>query len=241
MTTRPNPPRPAGFLCDNASEMKIIAHRGASAERPENTLAAFERAIEIGVDAIECDLLMSREGRMVVRHDDLIRRGGRWVGLGELTFEELQTLDVGGGERIPSLESLYDLLYPRCPLVLDLKQPGLAGPLAAFLTQRRALERTHVTSFLWPELEAIRRECPGLEWSFTCVALPPGFLKWAKEAGVRMVSLSRQYVDEPTLRQLQGAGLQVRAYPVNRPEEAKRFSTLGLEGIYTDDPAGCKR
>jgi glycerophosphoryl diester phosphodiesterase len=69
--------------------MKIIAHRGASAVRPENTLVAFEEAIRIGVDAIELDLHRTRDGMLVVLHDDLVQLDGEWRYVAELSFEEL--------------------------------------------------------------------------------------------------------------------------------------------------------
>jgi len=128
--------------------MKLIAHRGASKERPENTLSAFKRALEIGVDWIETDLLATKDRRLVARHGDLIQKDGEWHYIKELTFEELRQIEVGEGERIPSLEMVFDLLKGRCPLMLDLKAFGLAEILVEFLSERKQDQQIHVTSFL---------------------------------------------------------------------------------------------
>ncbi len=217
--------------------MKIIAHRGASAECPENTLAAFDRAIAIGVDAIETDVLATRDGHLVARHDDLIRAPSGWRYVRELTLAELQTIDLGRGERIPTLEQVADRVGGRCPLVLDVKADGIGDRLAAFIRQRRLESTVHVTSFLQAELAAIGRLLPSVARSLIFTALPSTFDALCREAGVRHVSLSRGYLDEATVRRATGQGLRVWAYTVNTPREAATFASWGVDAIFTDDPA----
>jgi glycerophosphoryl diester phosphodiesterase len=217
--------------------MKIIAHRGASAERPENSMAAFERALEIGVDAIEADLLVSRDGRLVARHDDLIQKDGAWYYANELTFDELQEIDIGDGERIPSLEMVFERFYGRCTIVLDLKQYGMAELLTTFLKKRKVEHGVHVTSFLHSEIAEIGRLCPAVERSIALAAVPITFQVFFQDTKTHEVSLFRGYLNETITQRLRGMGIGVRAYPVNLLREAEVFAAWGIDAIFTDDPA----
>lgn len=217
--------------------MKIIAHRGASAHRPENTLAAFEEAIRIGVDAIELDLHRSRDGRLVVLHDDLVQLDAEWRYVAELSFDELQHLDAGGGERPPSLDEVLEQVRPRCPLVLEIKAFGLADPLGAVLRRHGVGPDVHVTSFLHEEVAEVGRRCPGLARSITLAAMPIRFQSLLEDSGTSEVSLFRGYLNREITERLREHGVGVRAYPVNLPREAARMAEWGVDAIYTDDPA----
>lgn len=217
--------------------MRVIAHRGASAVRPENTLAAFEEAIRIGVDAIELDVHRSRDGRLVVLHDDLIQLGGEWRYVGELGYDELQRLDLGGGQRVPALDQVLDRMRPRCALVLEIKAFGLAEPLGALLRRHGLGPDLHVTSFLHEEVAEIGRLCPELARSITMAAMPIRFEPLLEDAGTSEVSLFRGYLNRDIASRLRERGVRIRAYPVNLPREAERMAEWGVDAIYTDDPA----
>ncbi|MCI0348978.1 MAG: hypothetical protein L0Z53_06090, partial [Acidobacteriales bacterium] len=112
-----------------ASAVEIIAHRGASYDAPENTLSAMKLAWEQGADAIELDLWLSKDGKMVVLHDaDTKRVGGTTNRVAQQTWAELQQIDVGAwkharfaGERIPTLESILETMPKRRRAVLEIK------------------------------------------------------------------------------------------------------------------------
>lgn len=220
--------------------MKIIAHRGANRERPENTLSAFTRALEIGVDAIEFDLLLTKDRKIVARHDDLIRHEGKWHYVRELTYEELKKMDLGGGECVPLIEQVFELLHRRVPIFLDLKSFGLSPFLAKFLKSRGAGEEVHVTSFLHSEIAEMGHKYPSVGRSIIMAAMPVRFSEMMEYAGTREVSLFRGYLNETIARALRKEEIVVRAYPVNLPQEAALFSKWGVEAIFTDDPAAVK-
>jgi glycerophosphoryl diester phosphodiesterase len=220
--------------------MKIIAHRGASAVRPENTLAAFEEAVRAGADGIELDLHLTRDGRFAVLHDDLVRLGGDWRYVRELAWDELRRLDAGGGERVPSLDEVFAAVRGRCPLMLEIKASGMAEPLAGFLRRGTLGHDLHVTSFLHEEIAAMGRLCPELERSIVLAAIPIRFASLFEDAGVSQVSLFRGYVDRDVVARLRARDVRVRAYPVNVPWEAARMAEWGVEGIFTDDPAAMR-
>ena len=217
--------------------MKVIAHRGASAEKSQNTMAAFERALEIGVDAIEMDLLLTREGELVVRHDNLIKMDGTVRQIGEMSLEEIAKFDVGTGERMPTLEAVFDRFHKKIPLVLDLKAWGIAAPLAKFLIKRSAAQEIHLTSFLHAEISELSSLCPRVDRSVVMVAIPIPFESVFEAAQVRQVSLNRSTINEAVIHRLHEAKIQVWSYTVNWLEEAQRFKDWGMDGIFTDDPA----
>ena len=102
--------------------MKIIAHRGFSENYPENTLLAFKKAVELGVDGIETDLCLSRDEKAIIFHDDNLKRiTGIEQATETLTLEQLQELDAGEGEHIPSLDELLQLIQAKVTLVLEIK------------------------------------------------------------------------------------------------------------------------
>ncbi len=216
--------------------MKIIAHRGAKTEKPENTLAAFEQALKIGVDGIEADLLMTRDQRVIVRHDDLIQTPEGQRPVKELTLKELQQIDLGGGERIPTLEEFLKRFLGRSPITLDLKAAGMVPILLPLLSQLGALDKVHMTSFLHADILQIGQEIPESIRSIVFAAVPINYEPIVKEAAVRQVSLFRGYLTEETVRQLGAKGIRVWVYPVNVASEAKRFARWGVDAIFTDDP-----
>lgn len=217
--------------------MKIIGHRGASAVRPENTLAAFEEAVRIGVDAIEFDLHRTRDGRIVVLHDDLVRLDGEWRYVGELSFDELERVDAGGGERVPTLDAVLEHFRGRCDLMLEVKAFGLGVEVAQALLRHGPGPDLHVTSFLHEEVVEVARRLPGLPRSITLAAMPIRFQPLLEDAGVSEVSLFRGYVHQGIVATLAAHGVKVRVYPVNLPREAAAMAEWGVEGIFTDDPA----
>jgi len=217
--------------------MKIIAHRGASAVRPENTLAAFEEAIRIGVDGIELDVHRTRDGTLVVLHDDLVQLDGEWRYVGELSFDELRRLDLGAGERAPGLDEVIEQLRGRCPLMIEIKAFGLAEPLSALLHRHELPPDLHVTSFLHEEVVELARRCPGIPRSIVMAAMPIHFDTLMQDSGTTEVSLFRGYLNRDITARLRAHGVTVRAYPVNLPREAARMAEWGVEGIFTDDPA----
>ncbi|MDA9101410.1 glycerophosphodiester phosphodiesterase [Omnitrophica bacterium] len=215
--------------------MQIIAHRGASLELPENTLMAFERAIEIGVDALETDLLLTKDQKLVLRHDDLIQQGRKWYRVGDLTYKELTQIDAGNGQQIPLFEEFMELFGQRIPVMLDLKCFGLADLLIPWL-QRKNYQSIHFTSFIHSEIRKLALAFPDKECSIVLASLPIDFKPLFESSHTRQVSLFRGYLNENHVRMLQYHDITVRIYPVNLPQEADLFRSWNVDGIFTDDP-----
>jgi glycerophosphoryl diester phosphodiesterase len=242
---------------------RLYAHRGASAELPENTLPAFRRALEYGVDALELDVHLTRDGHPLVSHDPT---GERMAGVPrawrDMDLAEAQQLDVGrgfvaadGGRphagkgfHPPSLEQLL-IELPGVRLNIDVKQyqPPMVRPLLALLRRCKAEDRVTLASFQSRTLLAIRRRGYGGETALGqpevlgLVTMPAAviermpFLGTAAQVPVRAGPVR---FDRPAfIAKCHRLGMRVDFWTINDPAEAHRLIALGADGIMTDDPA----
>ncbi len=156
-------------------KMVVNGHRGFPEKTPENTLISFEKAIDLGVDAIEYDLHLTRDGKIVVTHDDEISRcsNGRGI-VEEMTLDELRKLDFGGwkgpeftGEKIPLFSEVLDLVERRKPelfQLIEVKRPCVvcAGMAMEELDRRGLMGKFCLVSFHWNVLKEMKQRYPAL-------------------------------------------------------------------------------
>ncbi|MDD4363712.1 MAG: glycerophosphodiester phosphodiesterase family protein [Atribacterota bacterium] len=156
-----------------------IAHRGASAYCPENTLAAFIKAINTGIKYIECDIRLSKDGHLVVIHDKKIDRTTNGKGIvSDFNLTDLKKLDAGlwfgpkyKDERIPTLSEVFDLLekYKDIKLVLEIKDsnyfPEITEKAVNMIKKRNMINRVNVSAFYWDVLEKVKKIEKNIETS----------------------------------------------------------------------------
>jgi glycerophosphoryl diester phosphodiesterase len=223
------------------SAVRIYAHRGASAELPENTMAAFRRAVELGADALELDIHATRDGVLVVSHDpDGRRMAGVAERLADLTFAEAQRWDVGSGERLPRFEDVVSE-FAALPLNVDLKR-GAADATVALLRRMGAEERVCLASFQMATMRRVRalgyRGPTALSRAevLAVLALPAAVRRgpWRMRAQRAQlpVSLGRPWI----IARMKALGLAVDFWTVDDPNLARRLVDLGADGIMTNDP-----
>jgi glycerophosphoryl diester phosphodiesterase len=190
--------------------MLVIAHRGASAELPENTLPAFERAIELGADAIELDLHTDRTGRLVVTHDPP-RRGASY----------------------PTLEETIELTRGRIPLMVELKTPGRYRRHDVVARTTRLLsDEDYVLCFQRAPLEEVRRLRPALRTvQHVGLAVSIRAARSAWGAGFHDPRVTRRGVAAA-----RALGLVPLVYTVNDERRMRELASFGVEGIFTDLP-----
>ncbi len=217
--------------------MHIMGHRGASAYEPENTLRSIRRALEMGVSAVEVDVHLSKDGRLVVIHDDTVDRTTDGHGrVRDLTWEELRRLDAGRGERLPSLEEVAELLHGRAHLIAEVKDPQAGPALVQCFRERRLFEAAHAISFWHPVVKAMKEAEPRLQTGVLLVGCPvdPGGLARAARADALVLQYS--YVTPELVAQAHAHGLQVFVWNIDDPETLKPYLTMGLDGIGTNRP-----
>jgi len=227
---------------------RVIAHRGASAYRPENTLAAYELAIEQAADMIEVDLHRTRDGAVVVAHDaELERIGGRGE-IGDATLAEVRALDAGAGQRVPTLDELLDGFGARIALNLELKQgsrgayAGLPAVAVAEVRARGLEERTLYSSFYDSVLHDLRRVDPEARIALLISRrAPQGWVERARALGAEAVNPELPLVDREFIERAHGEGLAVYVFTVDPVEEMQRLLELGVDGLFTNVPDRMRR
>jgi glycerophosphoryl diester phosphodiesterase len=210
----------------------VIAHRGASADAPENTVAAFELAIEQNADMIETDLHLASCGRIPLYHDDEIGR----VRVGALSLEQIRAKLPA----CPELEDVLDRFGARIPFNLELKgvYPGLVQRVLDAVRARGLLARTLFSSFEPPALRELRALEPGAR--IGVLADRRGVEqaeKLAVELRAEAVHPPRQRVSRELIERLHGAGFAVNTYTVDDLGEQRRLVDWGIDGIFTNKPA----
>jgi glycerophosphoryl diester phosphodiesterase len=226
----------------------VIAHRGASGHRPENTLSAYELAVEQGADMIEVDLHRTRDGAVVVTHDEeLAGIGGRGE-IADATLAEVRALDAGGGERVPILAELLDGYGERIGLNLVLKRgtraeyPELEAETLAALESRGLLDRVLFSSFYDPVLRRLRALSPAARIGLLISRrYPQGAVDRAKSLGAEALHPEVALVTPQLVGEAHAAGLAVYAYTVDRTEEMERLLGLGVDGLFTNFPDRLRR
>ena len=224
--------------------MQVIAHRGASGYAPENTRAAFDRALALGADAIETDVQLTADGQLVLFHDTTVERNSNGRGpLGDYTLAELRALDLGGwfapefaGERVLTVPELLDEYVGRIPLALEIKDPRAAIPLVALLTERRILDRVQVTSFYWTALLDAQAANPDLHLGFLTTIFEQDTIDRCVRRGFAQLC---PHVDRLTAHRVALAherGLNVRAWGLQRRDHVERLHDTGADGATCNWP-----
>jgi glycerophosphoryl diester phosphodiesterase len=231
---------------------KILGHRGASADAPENTLAAFRLALEQGADGFELDAWRCGTGEVVVHHDPDTRRTGQAaLRVSRAALRDLRALDVGAwrgerfrGERIPLLAEVLEAL-PGALVNVELKSAGLpdlalAGAVARALRAARAAERCVVSSFDALLLAAFRVAAP--EVGSGLIFADDRSWRLRAAVGARLarpgaVHPQASLVTAARMAAWRGRGLAVRAWTVDDDGEIRRLAQLGVAAIVTNRPA----
>jgi glycerophosphoryl diester phosphodiesterase len=225
------------------AEPLVIAHRGASARRPENTLPAYELAIELGADMIEIDLHRTRDGAIVVTHDEELGGLGGEGEIADRTRAEIRGLDAGAGERIPDLDEVLDRFGQRIPFNLEIKQgtrgsyPGLEAAAWDAARGRGLEQRTLFSSFYDPVLAALRELAPEARIGLLISRrFPQEALKRARELGAEALHPEVSLVDRELVESAHGEGLVVYPFTVDAAGEMERLLALGVDGLFTNHP-----
>jgi glycerophosphoryl diester phosphodiesterase len=241
-------------------QVEVIAHRGASAEAPENTLPAFRLGWQQG-DACELDIYLTKDGQIAVIHDATTKRtAGLDKPVAQQTLGELQSLDAGGwksakyaGEKIPTLKEVVHLLPEKKRLYIEIKcgaevLPELRRTLDAFPGKTGQLA---IIGFSRETMGEAKRLLPAMPvyWLVSSgknrqTGAPPEIetlIANCKAAGLDGLDLDQKFpVDAALVTKVHAAGLKVLTWTVNDPETARKQASAGVDGITTDRPQELK-
>ncbi|MYX44625.1 glycerophosphodiester phosphodiesterase [Streptomyces sp. SID89] len=212
-----------------------IGHRGVMGVEPENTLRSFVAAQQAGLDVIELDLHLSKDGALVVMHDAEVDRTTDGSGaIADKTLAELRALDAGHGERIPVFEEVLDAV--RTPLQAEIKDVAAAQALAEVMHRRDLLSRVEVLSFHDEALTEIARLVPGVRTALVADRYGPEVVERATAAGAATLVLDIRRLTLETVEHARAADLRIIGWVVNTLDHLRLVRALELDGATTDYP-----
>ncbi|TQK43059.1 glycerophosphoryl diester phosphodiesterase [Streptomyces sp. SLBN-118] len=230
--------RRAGAAVDGSERILTfltIGHRGVMGVEPENTLRSFVRAEQSGMDAIELDLHLSKDGALVVMHDADVDRTTDGNGpIADKTLAELRELDAGEGERVPVFEEVLDAV--RAPLQVEIKDVAAARTLAAVMLRRDLVHRVEVSSFHDDAIAEIASLVPGVRTLLIASRWGADIADRAKTVGAAALALNIRRLTLETVEHAHGEGLQVIGWVVNTQDHLRLVRALELDGATTDFP-----
>ncbi|HET9380059.1 MAG TPA: glycerophosphodiester phosphodiesterase family protein [Streptomyces sp.] len=212
-----------------------IGHRGVMGIEPENTLRSFVAAEQAGLDAIELDLHLSKDGALVVMHDPDVDRTTDGSGpISEQTLDELRTLDAGRGERIPVFEEVVDAV--RSPLQAEIKDVAAARVLAEVMLERNLAPRVEVSSFHDEALKELTRLVPGVRTALIASRYGIDVADRAVEAGATTVCLNIRRLTLEVVENVRKADLRITGWVINTQEHLRLAHAFELDAATTDYP-----
>ena len=216
--------------------MWVIAHRGGGDLFPENTLSAFRQSEALGVDMVECDVHVSRDGQLMVIHDPtLSRTGGQDLRVSNLTADELSRIDVGHGEGVPTLTVLLEAIS--IPVVVEIKTPDAVRGLLGLLGSNPSLaSRIVPISFYHRAVKELVDRVPGLEAGVLLAGVPVDLAHVARQAHVRMLSLHYEMVNQQLVEEMHQEECLVTVWTPNSREDIALMVAAGVDGIASDRP-----
>jgi glycerophosphoryl diester phosphodiesterase len=230
----------------------IFAHRGASGYAPENTMAAFRLALEQGCDGVELDVQMTKDGKVVICHDEAVDRTTNGAGfIKDYTWEELQRFDAGhwfdekfAGERIPTLDEFLSFVSDKNQTVnIEIKNipfyyEGIESKIIELITDYGIMENVIISSFDHYALNKVARLNSRIKLGvlFSTRLIVPW--KYASQLPFDVYSLHPHFtfVDEEYINQCHSHGYKVYAYTVDKKEWAVPLMKSGMDGFFTNFP-----
>lgn len=231
---------------------RVIGHRGAAGHAPENTFAAFDRGLDLGVDGVETDIRATRDGVLVLLHDATVDRTTDGTGaVAELTWEQVSRLDAAarfvpaggaggsqgfGPQRVPRLDAFLDRYGGRTTFRLEIKARGVEAAAVRQVRARRLLESVVFTSFQLPALEAARLAAPEAQMAYLARALDRAAIDEALRVEANEIAPRADTVTPEGLELARAAGLRVWAWGIKDRETLRHAVAAGIGGCTLDWP-----
>ncbi|MGW5968631.1 glycerophosphodiester phosphodiesterase [Streptomyces sp. NPDC055186] len=212
-----------------------IGHRGVMGVEPENTLRSFVAAQEAGLDVIELDLHLSKDGELVVMHDAELDRTTDGTGpIADRTVAELRALDAGRGEHVPVFEEVLEAVH--APLQAEIKDVQAARALAEVMNRRGLTDRIEVSSFHDDAIAEIARLVPGVRTALVASRYSTDVVERAVGVGAATLCLNIRRLTLETVERARKADLRIIGWVVNTQDHLRLVRALGLDGATTDYP-----
>jgi glycerophosphoryl diester phosphodiesterase len=221
----------------------VIAHRGASGYRPENTVSAFELAVDQRADMIEIDLHRARDGAIAIRHDEHFRSLGCDRAISAMDMEEIRELDAGDGQSVPVLDEVLDRFGREIAFNLELKRgsegcyPGLEADALEAVERRGLLGSTLFSSFDDGILERLRALSSAARLAvLVSPRRPQRALERARAIAAESINPQLGLAVPALIEAAHADGLAILVYTVDEIDDMRRLLNAGVDGLFTNYP-----
>lgn len=231
----------------------VVAHRGGAHLAPENTLAAIRQAVELGVDMIEIDVILSNDGEVIVIHDDTIDRTTDGEGVvKEMTLEEIKQYDAGSwfdarfaGEQVPTLGEVFEAIDGLSILLIEIKDgdeqyPGLERKVVDEIKSHDAADWVVVQSFNEKSVLRVKEMVPALTTYYLLGGNFPEFYEALESPAGDLpydgLAVHHSVIDAAKVTKIHEIGYLLFTWTVNEDEDMQRIIAAGVDGIITDRP-----
>lgn len=214
----------------------VIAHRGGAELFLENTLSAFKKAEELGVDAIECDVHLTKDGYLVVAHDpDLNRIAGIDQNIAEMTLAEISRIELKGGEHIPTLDKVLDSV--KIPLVVELKNRSTVTEIVKlFKTHPEYIKKVVIICFDHRPLLFLKETFPEVATGALLAGYPIDPVAVAKACKTDTLSLYYEGLGKEYVDMCHASGIKVSVWTPNTEKDIRDMLNAGVDAIASDRP-----
>lgn len=216
--------------------MMIMGHRGAKALEPENTLLSIRRAMEIGVDAVEIDVHLTKDKEVVVIHDSTVDRTTNGKGpIGSYTLEEIKKLDAGKGEKIPTLEEVIEFVKDKVRLIIELKEEGTEDKVVELIKRYNMFASAYIISFWHMLVKKIKEMESRIKTGVLLVGCPVDTCM-ARSASADALVMNYAFVNKELVDKAHQEGLKVFIWNIDDRDMLKPYVDMGVDGIGSNDP-----
>lgn len=226
----------------NSQQMLKIAHRGAKAYEPENTLQAFQKALDLNSDGIELDVHLSADGHIIVIHDETIDRTTNGKGLvNSFSLAELKSFLIDRKYQIPTLNEVFDLVDKRCLINIELKGLATLNKVVALIEEYIAAKNWNynhfiVSSFDWNMLQETSNLNPNIQIGVLTEEDLSKALAFAKKIKAKAIHPDFNLLNTENVHQMQEKGFLVLPWTVNSEEDIQKVKNYNVNGIISDNP-----
>ena len=226
----------------NSLQMLKIAHRGAKAYEPENTLQAFQKAIDLNAEGIELDVHLSADGHIIVMHDETIDKMTNGKGaVNTFTLPELKLFLIAEKHEIPTLNEVFDLVDKKCFINIELKSRDalqcVSTLIEEYVTKKNwNYEHFIISSFDWNALKEVQNLNPNIPIGVLTEENLDTALAFAESIKAKAIHPDFQLLDKENVRQIQEKGFLVFPWTVNTEEDIQKVKSYNVNGIISDNP-----
>ena len=218
-------------------EVAVIGHRGAMAYEMENSMSSFEAGLKMGAQMLEFDVHISKDGEVIVMHDERVNRTSNGRGyLNQLTLEEIKSIKLRNGEEIPTLREVLENFRGRCQFNVEIKGKKANLPAYEVVKELDMLDDVLFSSFSGPCLLKIKAKDKNARVACLSNERKINVIKIAKSLKAEAIHPKNNITTKKLIINAKMEGLDVNVWTVNRPSRMKKLIDWGVDGIFTNKP-----